>query len=471
MKSIVTLIAAGSLLAAIATAQTRYTITDLGLVGGSPAAGPRFITNNGLVAGGAAIPDGKVQAVLWSKGKNQSTDIGAPGLGGPNSWAGGANESGSAVGGAQTNIPDNEDFCGFNAMGLPLSGTSCLPFVYQNGAMTKLPTLGGPNGFANVINNRGVVAGLAQKNTRDAGCSVSQFKPVIWTNGKIQELPTYPGDPDGTALGINDNGQVVGLSGPCAPFNANLGFYLLDSHALLWQDGKATDLGNLGGDGGFGGNHACAINNQGQVVGHSDLTGDTTFHAYLWTKETGMRDIGTLPGDFASLANAINDSGQVVGASLDSMFNLRAVAWQNGVPVDMNTLIPANTGLFLLIAGQINSRGQIVGIGVTSTGDVHGFLATPAPVTTATAGPKNSTVVGREITLDGTASISADDKPLTYQWSIPQGSPSAGILHGNTATPSVQFSPARGVYTFQLTVTDSSGTSASDVVTVNFQGN
>jgi hypothetical protein len=108
---------------------------------------------------------------------------------------------------------------------------------------------------------------------------------------------------------------------------------------------------------------------------------------------------------------------------------------------------------------------------VTSTGDVHGFLATPAPVTTATAGPKNSTVVGREITLDGTASISADDKPLTYQWSIPQGSPSAGILHGNTATPSVQFSPARGVYTFQLTVTDSTGTSASDVVTVNFQGN
>ena len=88
-----------------------------------------------------------------------------------------------------------------------------------------------------------------------------------------------------------------------------------------------TDLGNLGGDGRFGGNHACAINNRGQVVGHSDLTGDTTFHAYLWTRETGMRDLGTLQGDFASLAIGINDRGEVVGASLAANFSPRAILW------------------------------------------------------------------------------------------------------------------------------------------------
>jgi hypothetical protein len=80
-------------------------------------------------------------------------------------------------------------------------------------------------------------------------------------------------------------------------------------------------------------------------------------------------------------------------------------------------------------------------------------------------------VLARQITLDGTASFGADDQPLTYQWSIPHGSPQAAILHGTTATPEVQFASGRNLYTFQLTVTDSTGTSVSDMATVNFQGN
>jgi phosphodiesterase/alkaline phosphatase D-like protein len=101
------------------------------------------------------------------------------------------------------------------------------------------------------------------------------------------------------------------------------------------------------------------------------------------------------------------------------------------------------------------------------------FKIDAAPRTTAIAGPKDTTAINRQIILDGTASTSADGKPLTYLWSIPQGQgyPSAAIFQGTTATPSVQFSRARGVYTFQLTVTDSTGASASDLVTVNFQGN
>ena len=148
---------------------------------------------------------------------------------------------------------------------------------------------------------------------------------------------------------------------------------------MLWQNGTVTDLGNLGGDGGFGGNHACAINNQGQVVGHSDLTGDSTFHAYLWTKKTGMRDLGTLPGDFASLAIGINDQGQVVGASLSPSFNPRAILWENGAMTDLNTpgLITVNpAGLYLLFAQSINSGGEIVGFAAASDG-LHAFLAKP----------------------------------------------------------------------------------------------
>lgn len=95
----------------------------------------------------------------------------------------------------------------------------------------------------------------------------------------------------------------------------------------------------------------------------------------------------------------------------------------------------------------------------------------PGAVTTAVAGPKNLTVTSRQIQLDGTASTSADGLPLAYAWSIPQGAPSAAILFGSTATPSIQFAQGRGTYTFQLTVTDSAGKSATDTMAVNFQGN
>ncbi len=188
---------------------------------------------------------------------------------------------------------------------------------------------------------RGVANGMSKSGTRpatqrrfaegtqlDPACPAFDFKPVIWNQGKIQQLPLPTGDTVGAALAVNDEGQVVGISGTCLPFDPNLGLYMRDTHALLWQNGAATDLGNLGGDGGFGGNHACALNNYGQVVGHSDLAGDTAFHAYLWTKATGMKDIGTLSGDFASLGLGVNDGGMVVGASLDPNFNSRAFLWE-----------------------------------------------------------------------------------------------------------------------------------------------
>jgi probable HAF family extracellular repeat protein len=120
-----------------------------------------------------------------------------------------------------------------------------------------------------------------------------------------------------------------------------------------------------------------SVNNKGQVVGNSDLPGDTADHAFLWTKETGMQDLGTLPGDVLSVGLSINDSGDVVGVSLDAKFNLRAYLWQNGAMTDLNTLIPADSSLYLLLACNINSRGEIVGLGVNSTGEAHAYLAAP----------------------------------------------------------------------------------------------
>jgi len=189
-------------------------------------------------------------------------------------------------------------------------------------------------------------------------------------------------------------------------------------------------------------NIGLAINNRGQVVGGSALPGNTTQHAFLWTREKGMRDLGKLQGDVNSVGLGINDSSQVAGGSFDKDGNPRAFLWNGGVMSDLNMLIPAGSPLFLLCATAINSSGEIAGFGVTGTGDIHAYLATPH--TSASAGPKNASVTARQITLDGSASASADGSPLTYSWSIPYGSPSASILQGNTATPSVQFSGGRG---------------------------
>jgi probable HAF family extracellular repeat protein len=383
MKSMATLIAVSILLAGIALGQpSRYTVTDLGPVGPPPGQA-FFVTNRGLVSGTAPTPDGAEHAVLWY---NQlKFDIGKPGLGGANSSAFSVNQTIRAVGEAETSAvdPNGEDFCGFTALGFPASGT-CLPFVWQSGVMTPLPTLGGYNGAANMINNRGTVVGVAETNKTDPNCpapQVLQFKPVIWRLSAIQELATFAGDPDGIAFAVNDNGDVGGASGDCSTFNPATLTNLQPLHALLWQNGRAIDLGNLGGTGHGFGNVALNLNSRGEVIGQSDLAGDQVAHAFLWTKQTGMRDLGTLlPGDVLSAALGINDNGDIVGISLDASFNVRPFLRRKRsvAMIDLNTLTPADSPLLLLLACSINSQGQITGLAVDkNTGEPHAYLATP----------------------------------------------------------------------------------------------
>jgi probable HAF family extracellular repeat protein len=375
----------------------QYTITDLGTLDGGTFSQPFFIDRYGLVSGSASLPDGTQNAVLWLNG--QMKDIGAPGLGGPNSIAFVDNESSRAVGEAETSTsdPNGEDFCGFG------THLTCLPFLWQAGGMIQLPTLGGNNGVAKAISNRGEVAGFAENSTPDPGCPAPQvlhFKPVVWEKGLIHKLPTFGGDPDGVAQQINDNGEVVGGSGTCAAFNANFLYNLVPVHALLWEKGKATNLGNLGGETGqAGGNIAYDINNQGQVVGNSDLPGDTTFDAFLWTRKTGMQDLGTLSGDVASVSLSINDAGSVVGASLDANFDPRAFLWEKGVMTDLNTLIAGDSPLYLLTGCSVNSRGEITGLGLTSSGDIHTYLASPTHDVAASESTSQG-VVSRRVLSD-----------------------------------------------------------------------
>ena len=268
--------------------------------------------------------------------------------------------------------------------------------------MVQLATLGGGNGGANAISNRGKVGGFAENSTADPGCpspQVLQFKPVVWEKGVIHRLPTVGGDPDGVVYNLNDNGEVVGVSGTCTTFNPNFLNNLLAVHALLWENGKATDLGNLGGQTGqAGGNAAYDVNNRGEVVGGSDLAGDTTFHAFLWTRKTGMQDLGTLSGDLASNGISINAGGSVVGVSLDANFNPRVSVGER-TDDDLNTLVAADSPLYLLTGCSINSRGEITGLGLTSTGEIHTYLAIPTHGV-ATSESTSQGVIDRRILSD-----------------------------------------------------------------------
>jgi probable HAF family extracellular repeat protein len=361
-------------------APTRYKVINLGTLGGVLGSFAHSINNEGWIAGVANLPgDTEEHAALWRDGV--ATDLGT--LGGDNSNVDSPvkNNNGLIVGFAQTSAIDplGENFCTFtynDASGGACNGSnhSCRGFRWRNGVMDALGTLGGNNSFATGANNRGLVIGSAENSTQDANCippQVLDYKPVVWRGRAIQELPVPTGDAIGAAIGVNDKNQVVGTSGMCGSGPA-LG--PVPVHALLWQNGSITDLGNLGG---AVNNIANAINESGQIVGASDLPGDNTGHAFLW-QNGAIADLGTLPGDFLSVANAINDKGQVVGQSCDVNFNCRAFLWRSGVITDLNTLIPPDSSLYLLIAYDINSRGEIVGIALDqSSGVPVAFAAVP----------------------------------------------------------------------------------------------
>lgn len=331
-----------------------------------------WINDRGWVAGAADLPSGRSEhGFLWRNKKIY--DLGT--LGGKNSLAWPVNDYGEVAGDSDTATIDplREDFCHFNIDGKnEFTRYTCSGYTLEKGMMTALPTLGGNNSSVFGMNDRGQVVGAAETSTRDSSCAAPQkldFEAVVWEphDNKVHSLPPFGSDPIGIAAAINQRGEVVGGSGVCAPLSPAIGV-----HALLWRNGKAIDLGNLGGTM-F--NAAFDINDRTHIVGFSDTASDSATHAFFW-KDGKMTDLGTLPGDVYSFAFSINNNDQVVGESCDASFNCRAFIWENSVMTDLNSLV--STPLYLTLAESINNRGEITGNAYDqSSGGIPAFIAVP----------------------------------------------------------------------------------------------
>lgn len=326
------------------------------------------------------------RAVHWKNGKIQ--DLGS--LGGNQNEALAINNRGQIAGFSLNTTPDP-----FSIFDLILNlilgssgGTQTRAVVWQHGTMQDLGTLGGDDAAAFYINDHGQIAGVSYTSTvPDPATGVPPQDPFLWENGKMVDLGSLGGVYglfSGQGGGLNNRGQVIGVSSVAA--NPGACFFTEfdpNCHPFLWDQGKLIDLNTST----VGGSPLSAdgINDTGDIVGAADFStaGGSTFDAYLWRRGIAT-DLGAVTGDCFSRALAINSHSQIVGNSFscDTGDFDRAFLWENSSIIDLNAVIATDSLLKLVATNDINDRGEIAGEGTplgcsdfTACG--HTFLLIP----------------------------------------------------------------------------------------------
>ncbi|SPE23279.1 exported hypothetical protein [Candidatus Sulfotelmatomonas gaucii] len=330
-----------------------FSINNYGLAAGFSETG--FIDSNGYP---------ETHPVVWNHGELIDLDT----FGGTQGTAAAVNDRGQVVGWASNAIGD--DFSSaFESLGLsgtwPLT-TQVRAFVWERGMKQDLGTLGGPDALAYAINQRGQITGYSFANdTPNSETGIPTVHSFLWENGKMTDLGTLGGTKS-TPMWLNDRGQVVGTS-------TLAGDQL--SHGFLWEHGILSDLLPLSG-----GSYSVAfwINEASDVVGGSAIAGDEVTHAVLWSGGKAW-DLGAIGQDTCSEAWSINDSRQIVGHSFpcSDYWGGRAFLWESGSIVDLNALVENPTDLILGQGTYITDRGLIVAQGMLPNGDVHTAVLVP----------------------------------------------------------------------------------------------
>jgi probable HAF family extracellular repeat protein len=371
------------------TALAGWTITDLGTYVSGGMSYATGINNNGQVVGWYAEEDTTTgtTAFMWQNGT--MTSLGT--MGGTSSVATDINGTGQVVGYAKDATGNYQAFL-WNG-----SSWQALASSYS-----------GMNSAAYAINNGGLVGGTFQTDVKDPQGKYTNYEAATWTGSTASTLQSLQnvgyevwGGPVSQVYSISNTGIVVGKSSVGAPYGDDLGDPA--SHAVIWNaNGSVTDLGTIGQcntNSGICTSAAFGVNDSGQIVGVSGDSTNTNLRPFIYSNGT-MTDLGTVGTATNGYAYAINNSGQVVGYSSDfkaadpasgsvSDSFTTATLWTldangNATAVDLNTLV-AGSGWSLWGATGINDQGQIVGYGMIGEGadaTFHAFLLTPdaAPV-------------------------------------------------------------------------------------------
>ena len=274
--------------------------------------------------------------------------------------------------------------------------------------------------------NNGVVTSLRLGPTaiNDAGeIAGDDDDAAVYENGTLIKLD--PGASYSYATAISGNGLVAGY----APGDSSIAG---DADPWVWNPatGQATDLGG-------GGAEAFGVNNSGQATGFDGLD-NADIQAFFYSHGK-FQDIGQSQG------NAINNAGLVVGQN-----GADAFIYGNGVATDLNSLIPAGSGLTLNNAVAINNSGQILVQATDTAGTEHAVLLTPAPTPSfVLTGVPSSTTAGSTFTFTVTATNpdGTTDTGYTGTVQFTSSDPQAVLPANYTFTTADQ-----GVHTFTATL-------------------
>ncbi len=341
-----------------------YHVTDLGTDWGRREA--YAINDLSQVVGYTTLYNGVIHAFLWDNGI--LTDLGESFQDAEESYACSINNNGQVVGYGNLKYPSSRDVYYDAAL------------LWDKGTITDIGRLDDASrmNYAYSINDVGQIVGSSKTDIRP-------YPPhaFLYENGVMTDLGSLKGEDGGSwAYAINNSGQVVGKSKVVGD-----SIYSDDDHAFLWDNGVMIDLGILADGSDF--SEARDINDLGQVVGYADIPSEIPrdtdpYRAFLWDNGH-MMDLGTLPDSIGSIAEAINNTGQVVGTSygiFDHFNTEQAFFWDqtHGIMKLNDLLDDSSEGWDLIEAYDINNLGQIVGYGINPGKDgVHAFLLTPVP--------------------------------------------------------------------------------------------
>jgi probable HAF family extracellular repeat protein len=247
-----------------------------------------------LQAGFGSVPE---NAFVYRNGDFMRLDNLLPGQP-PVSFATGINENGDVAGVFQTNFYTFTSTLPDGTTSIASSPAQQFAFVYSNGQVRQLPDLGAQWSAAYAINNKGDVVGDSVLPSDLGPADIPVHAAIFPHDGGIIDLGTF-GGPRSSAVAINSKGQVAGWGN----LDTN------NSHAFFYDGGTMTEIQLPGGS-------AISINDGGEVVGTYRSASDQSDHAFYYANGQAV-DLNTLTLDLPAgvvlvSAQRINKQGQIL---------------------------------------------------------------------------------------------------------------------------------------------------------------